>query len=237
MLHLSIAHLCFLTAVAVLAGIVDTLAGGGGLITVPALLFSGVPPVLALGTNKLQSCLCETSATFIFRKKIQIDFKALRTGLLFTLLGSVLGTVLLQVTQVEVLKKLVPFFLLAVFLMNLLTKYRPTRMSGSSEPALLNRLIPLGVGIGFYNGFFGPGTGTIWAVSLQKYLKLSLQNATMLTKPLNLAGNLTALAVFFASGQINLFAGIAMGVGAILGRNSRCKPSDDQRCTVVKMGV
>ena len=217
MLHLSLTQLGFLTLAAVLAGVVDTLAGGGGLITVPALLFSGVPPVLALGTNKLQSCLCETSATLVFRKKNKINFNSLKVGLAFTLLGSVLGTVLLQFTHVEVLKKLVPFFLLAVFLMNLATKARP--VSNNAEDSFIqdSKLVPLGVGIGFYNGFFGPGTGTIWTVSLQKFLRLPLQTATMITKPLNLVGNLTALTIFFASGQINWVAGISMGTGAVLG--------------------
>jgi uncharacterized membrane protein YfcA len=218
MFHFTLAHLLLLTLAAVVAGIVDTLAGGGGLITVPALLLSGVPPILALGTNKLQSCLCETSATVIFRKKMGIQLSSLKTGLAFTLAGSVLGTLLLQVTHVELLKKLVPVFLLAVFLMNLFSKSKTTiEENMPSDPKLVSRLIPLGLCIGFYNGFFGPGTGTIWAVALRRFLRLTLKKATMMTKPLNLIGNLTALAIFFASGQINLWAGVAMGFGAVAG--------------------
>lgn len=218
MLDITLTQLSLLTGAAILAGIVDTLVGGGGLITVPALLMSGVPPVLALGTNKLQSCLCEASATVVFRKKSSIRMSDLKQGLLFTLLGSIMGTLLLQVTEVSVLKKLVPVFLLGVFLMNLMTRNLSTVESQEEvDPALRSRLIPLGMTVGFYNGFFGPGTGTIWAVALRKFLKAPLRNATMMAKPLNLVGNLTALGIFFASGQINFWAGIAMSVGAVAG--------------------
>ena len=214
--NISLFHLLLLTFVATVAGIVDTLAGGGGLITVPALLLSGVPPVLALGTNKLQSCLCESSASIMFYRKNNLNLKQLKTGLLFTLLGSIAGTLLLQVTQVELLKKLVPFFLLSVFIMNLLSKNKE-EIQKEQPTSLFHRLIPLGIGIGFYNGFFGPGTGTIWAISLRKFLKASLKSATMMTKPLNLVGNLTALGIFLASGHIHIWTGLAMGLGAIGG--------------------
>lgn len=218
MTNLTPVHLLLLTVAAVMAGVVDTLAGGGGLITVPALLMSGVSPILALGTNKFQSCLCETSATLVFRKNSGVRLMSLKAGLGFTLLGSILGTLLLQVTRIDILKKLVPFFLLAVFLMNLLSKASSkAEDEDQADPKLAGRLVPLGIGIGFYNGFFGPGTGTIWAVSIRRFLRVSLKRATMMTKPLNLAGNLTALTIFFMSGQINLAAGAAMGMGAIAG--------------------
>ncbi len=214
--NLNAVHIFLLALSAVIAGIVDTIAGGGGLITVPALLLSGVPPVLALGTNKLQSCLCESSASIVFYRKNNLNLQSLKVGLLFTLLGSVAGTLLLQVTKVEVLKSLVPIFLLLVFIMNLLSK-GSTKSNQEGDQSFFNRLIPLGIGIGFYNGFFGPGTGTIWAVSIRKFLKTSLKTATMMTKPLNLVGNLTALGIFFATGHINLWAGLIMGAGAIIG--------------------
>jgi uncharacterized membrane protein YfcA len=216
--HLTLINLGLLTFSSVIAGVVDTLAGGGGLITVPALLLSGVPPVLALGTNKLQSCLCEATATVVFRKKTRMHLGNLKIGLIFTLMGSIFGTLLLQVTTVGVLKKLVPFFLLVVFIMNLLTKPKDAQSAeGIPDSKRDSRLMPLGIAIGFYNGFFGPGTGTIWAVALRKFLNLNLKNATMMAKPLNLVGNLTALTIFFASGQIDWIAGISMGLGAVAG--------------------
>src|SRR4051812_17538212 len=105
MATLTLFNLIFLTLVAVLAGVVDTLAGGGGLITVPALLATGVPPILALGTNKLQSCLCETSATLVFRKNSHVNLSSLGKGFACTLLGSIIGTLLLQWTEVATLKR------------------------------------------------------------------------------------------------------------------------------------
>jgi uncharacterized membrane protein YfcA len=105
-----------------------------------------------------------------------------------------------------------------VFLMNFLSTPTPAADTQAAvDPKINSRLIPLGLGIGFYNGFFGPGTGTIWAVALRKFLKLTLKNATVMAKPLNLMGNFTALTIFFASGQINWWAGFVMGVGAVLG--------------------
>lgn len=216
--ELSQFHILLLVFSSVVAGVVDTLAGGGGLITVPALLSVGVPPVLALGTNKFQSCLCEISATFAFRKKCNFRFSGFKSGLLVTLIGSLIGTMLLQTTNVLFLKKLVPFFLLFIFIAHLFSKkMQQAEVNPDKVSDLKQRLLPLGLGIGFYNGFFGPGTGILWTVSLKRFLRLDLREATMLTKPLNLMGNLTALSIFFFHGSINLWVGLFMSLGAFLG--------------------
>jgi len=217
--HLSVLTCFILGIAAFVAGTIDTLAGGGGLIAVPALLMTGMNPVMALGTNKLQSAIGELSASLHFIKMKKVNYAVLKTGLVFTIIGSVLGTLLLQVIPSDKLKVMIPALLLAVLI------YYIAGLRRHLDPASFNEnLIPcnkrffaLGSVIGFYNGFFGPGTGSIWIVSLIKVFKLNLKNATMYAKPLNLAGNLSALSIFIAGGKINLLAAFLMGIGSFLG--------------------
>jgi uncharacterized membrane protein YfcA len=208
-----------LAIMAFLAGTVDTIAGGGGLITVPAQLLSGINPIIALGTDKLQSAIGELSATLHFLKHGKVNYKLLILGLIYTMIGATIGVVLLQYIPMNNLEKIIPLLLLAVLIYYLYSNKKTTTQSSNMEliPNDHKFFLPVGGGIGFYNGFFGPGTGTLWAISFMHMKKLSIQKATMYTKPLNLAANLIALCIFLYNGQIDFKVALVMSVGSFFG--------------------
>ncbi|MBI0066544.1 TSUP family transporter [Commensalibacter sp. M0134] len=208
---------CFLFFIGLIAGTIDTLAGGGGLITVPALLFTGINIIPALGTNKLQSAIGELSATLRFWKSGQLSFHGLAIPLFFTVIGSAIGTITLQYSADQTLNKIVPWLLLAILLYYYLFPNLHFNLEKRQLPIKPKILPWMGTVIGFYNGFFGPGTGAIWTISLMQIYKLRINTATIITKPLNIAGNITALSIFISGGQINYFSAFIMGVGSFIG--------------------
>lgn len=205
----------FLSTIAFFAGFVDTVAGGGGLITVPALLSTGLDPIVALGTNKLQSAISEMAASYRFAVRKEVSFKQIGWGLCFTLIGASLGTILLQITPSKPLEIIVPILLFLVLIYTFLPK-SCFKQRQAAVPRIKFFMIS-GLLIGFYNGFFGPGTGSIWTVAISSALIIPLYQATMLTKPLNLMGNLSALLWFLLGGQIHYKIAFFMGIGSLLG--------------------
>ncbi|MGV3278979.1 TSUP family transporter [Rickettsiales bacterium LUAb2] len=212
---------CSLFIVAVFAGFTDTIAGGGGLLTIPALILSGINPIIALGTNKLQAAAAELSAMWHFIKIKKVSYKVLKFGLLYTLIGSAIGTICLQFIPTTHLEKLIPLLLLIIliyFLYNTFSK--KVKLLCKNITIITTKpsdLMILGNLIGFYNGFFGPATGSIWAVSLMHKFKLGLKEATMYAKPLNIIGNLTALMIFIITNKIDYPIALLMALGAIIG--------------------
>jgi len=201
---------------AFLAGTADAIAGGGGLITVPALLLAGSSPFQALGTDKLQSAIGELSATWHFLRRGGLSLRPLLLPLLLTCGGALVGVLALRSFPMHTLEKFIPWLLLSVLMYYLMGMRASTKPGVTSLPK--RGILPgLGIGIGFYNGFFGPGTGTLWSIALMKWMKLSIHQATMWTKPLNLAANCAALALFVAIGNINYQLAIVMGIGSFAG--------------------
>ena len=148
--------LLFVTGLA--AGFVDSIAGGGGLITLPVLLSIGLPPQLALGTNKLQGSFGTLSATVNFIHKGKVGLKENLGGIGFTFVGAVVGAWAIQQIQAGFIRHLIPFLLLFVFVYTL-----PAKDLGSApRRARMGRrlfFMVFGLSLGFYDGFFGPGTG------------------------------------------------------------------------------
>lgn len=215
--HITLLSYIFLFLVALAAGFMDTLSGGGGLITVPAMLFTGMNPIASLGTNKLQSAIGEFSATLHFIRKTKINYLVLVTAFIYTIIGAFIGTVLLQIMPINKLEKAIPFFLLAVFIYFVLSINRKNEFYNQTLKPNNKKFLLLGSSIGFYNGFFGPGTGSIWALALMRAFKLDLQKATMYAKPLNFCGNLAALLVFIFYSKINYLTAVIMGIGSFTG--------------------
>ena len=205
-----------LTTMAFVAGTADAIAGGGGLITVPALLLAGASPFQALGTDKLQSAIGELSATWHFLRRGGLSLKPLMLPLLLTCTGALLGVLALRSFPLHALEKFIPWLLLGILIYYIFGMRSGLKADESSVPK--RGVLPsLGAGIGFYNGFFGPGTGTLWSIALMKWMKLSIHQATMWTKPLNLAANCAALALFVMIGNINYQLAIVMGIGSFAG--------------------
>jgi uncharacterized protein len=206
--------LLFLTGL--VAGFVDSIAGGGGLITLPVLLNIGMPPQVALGTNKLQATFGSGSATWHYGRAGLINFKACRLGVLFTLIGATLGTLLVSRLPPDLLGQTIPWLLLAIALYLL---FRPSIGDADFQPRMASTWfhVIFGLAIGFYDGFFGPGTGTFWAMAYILALGFNMTRATAHTKVMNLTSNVASLGVFLIGGQVHFGAGLCMGLGQLLG--------------------
>ncbi|MFM8360665.1 MAG: TSUP family transporter [Verrucomicrobiota bacterium] len=199
-----------------IAGFVDAIAGGGGLITVPALLAAGLPPRLALGTNKLQSSCGTLLATWQYQQAGLIAWRPLAAGVAITFVAALAGA--WTVTRIDpgFLRRLIPFLLLAIAACVAL---RPD-LGRDPRPARLSRPafhLLFGLALGFYDGFFGPGTGSFWMMAGVLVLGLDFRQATGHTKAMNLASNLASLLWFVLAGQVDLAAGAIMAAGQLLG--------------------
>jgi uncharacterized membrane protein YfcA len=205
-----------LFAVAFAAGLVDSIAGGGGLITVPVLLGIGLPPQVALGTNKLQGTFGSGSAMLHFLRAGTIRLQDCWSGILWTAIGAALGVLAVQLLDATVLRQLIPWLLAAIALYTLLSP----RLGAEDSHA---RMTPgafyllFGLAIGFYDGFFGPGTGSFWTVALMMLLGSSMVRATATTKVMNFTSNIVALVFFLSLGQVRFVEGLVMGAGQFLG--------------------
>lgn len=198
------------------AGLVDSIAGGGGLITLPVLLGIGLPPQVALGTNKFQSSFGSFTATAYHVHKKNVDLFTARSGILSTLLGAALGAWAVQQIDATVLGKIIPFLLAGILLY---TFFTPKMGDVEQTPKMSANLAfgLTGIGFGFYDGFFGPGVGSFWAVSFVVLLGFNLARATGYTKLMNFTSNVVSLAVFALGGHVWFTSGLAMAAGQILG--------------------
>ena len=207
--------LALLMAAAFIAGMIDAIAGGGGLITIPALLAAGVPPVAALATNKLQSTFGTAGAVIAFARRGRIDFRRFALPALAAFIGSALGAFVLTRVDPGFLAALLPILLVAmafyfVFAPKMTDEDRHSR-AGSGL------LFVVAMAIGAYDGFFGPGTGAFITTALVAVFGLGLIRAVAHAKLLNLASNLSALAVLVAGGHVLWVTGLAMAVASVAG--------------------
>lgn len=204
----------FLTGLA--AGFVDSIAGGGGLITIPVLLSFGLDPQQALGTNKLQASFGSGSAAFHYAHAGAVDWRDCTRGFLLTFLGAALGTLTVRSMHGDFLEKLIPWLLAAVAIYMLL---KPKLGDADRHPIMSRGVFDLlfGLALGFYDGFFGPGTGTFWTAAYVMLLGFNLTRATANTKMMNFASNIASLLFFLPGGRILVLPGLVMGAGQLLG--------------------
>ena len=214
--------LAILFCVGFVASFIDAIAGGGGLITIPALLMTGMPPAMALGTNKLQAVGGALSASFYFLRKRAVNLRDIWFILIWVFLGSALGTLLIQSIDVAIFKKILPFLILAIGLYFLFT---PKLGDEDRKQRLSHILFGLLVSpfLGFYDGFFGPGAGSIMSLACVTLLGFNLQKATAHAKVMNFTSNFAAFIFFLFGGQILWKVGFVMMAGSILGANLGAK--------------
>jgi uncharacterized membrane protein YfcA len=198
------------------AGFVDSIAGGGGIITLPALLAAGLPPTLALGTNKLQSSFGSLTASVRYGAAGLVRPGDMAPGILATAAGAGLGALAVGAIDAGLLRFLVPSLLLGILLF-LALRPRFGLQGGARKLPLLPFWIGSGLVLGFYDGFFGPGTGTFWAMALVGLAGLDLREATARTKVVNFASNLVSLAIFATAGSVVVAVGLAMGAAEVAG--------------------
>ncbi len=201
-----------------IAGFIDSIAGGGGLISTPTLLLAGLPPHLALGTNKLAASAGTLVSSHEFFKSNKLNFKLLKLMIPFAFIGAVIGVSALQFITPDILKMLIPFMIFGVAIYTVISK-KVGMINSFDGFTPKNKFLGkiLTSILGFYDGFFGPGTGTFFMFGLVKIFKFDFTVATANTKVLNLTTGFAALLTFLYHGQVDLRYGLISSVFMILG--------------------
>jgi uncharacterized protein len=207
-----------LSGMSFLAGLIDAVAGGGGLILLPSLLVAGIPPQMALGTNKFAGMLGTMTALMNFVRSRKVIWKIALVGLGFSLVGSVLGTRAIlhfdQATAAKIIMFLLPVPAVLTFLPK---KQLKTSVTEFSAVNMYLHVPLLCLVIGFYDGFFGPGTGTFLIVGFYAFLGLHVLNASAVSKVFNLASNIGSFVTFVLAGKVLYSIGIPIALANILG--------------------
>lgn len=199
------------------AGFIDALAGGGGLITVPALLLTGLPPIAAIATNKLQGVFGTLTSSITVYKKRVVSKQDVFSLFFTSLAGAALGAFILLFIDAAKLQIVIPIVLVSI---GLYFVFAPKMHDHLESKAKISRpiyrfvIVPL---IGFYDGILGPGTGSFFATAGVALRGQNLIKSTSIAKFLNLASNLASLVVFIFSGDVVWLIGGIMIIGQIFG--------------------
>ena len=203
-----------------LAGFVDAIVGGGGLILLPALFatFASAAPATLLGTNKSASVWGTAMATWQYSRRFQVPWRTMLPAAAAGLVGSYTGAWVVTQVSPDFLRKLLPLVMLAVLVYTLARKdlgmHHQPRWSGRAEALVA---CAIGLVIGFYDGFFGPGTGSFLVFAFVRLLGYDFLNASVSAKLLNLATNISALVLFAAKGHIWWHLTLPLAVANVLG--------------------
>lgn len=200
------------------AALVDSMVGGGGLISLPALMATGIPTHLALGTNKFAASFGAINSSYHYLKSGNLNKKILSRLLPFSLVGSAIGVNVVMGLNPDFLKGLIIFLVAIIGIYTLANKkmglenlyVEPTKIKIAKGTALAG-------GMGFYDGFFGPGTGSFLIFGLIKLYGFEFKQAVANARVLNTASNLSAMLLFFFNGQVAFAYGIPMAISMIIG--------------------
>lgn len=210
--------LVFLCAAGFIAAFVDSIAGGGGIISLPAFIFAGIPPHLALGTNKFSSSCASFTSSLKFAKSGKVDFKILKFLIPFTLIGAVAGARTVLSINAKYLNSIVLVLLLIVSIYSLFSKnvgLNDNFKSTTRKTLFIGMLFA--TALGFYDGFLGPGTGSFLIFGLISIYKFDFLRSAGNAKFLNFISNITALIVFIVNRQIDYKLGIPVAICMIIG--------------------
>lgn len=197
-----------------IAGYIDSIAGGGGMIQVPVLLYSGIPPVFVLATNKMASLFGTLMATIKYYLSNKISLKVVSIAILPCLLASYIGSELVMYIPDNIIQWaiLVSIPIALIFLLKKSDEFKAEKTELSKKNVVLAT-----APIGFYDGLLGPGTGTYMTISMKKFLHLDYIISTASTKPLNLATNLGSAIAFVMAGKVLWMIAIPMALSNMLG--------------------
>ncbi len=215
---------------ALLAGFIDTLAGGGGLIALPALLMVGIPPLAALGTNKLQGSFGTATASVMMFRMGRVKWAEAWSLMLVAFCASAGGSLVVQFVDVSVLSLLIPVVLSGAVLYFVFAPLLASRKSASAPREFAFRKLAVPA-IGAYDGMFGPGTGSFFSLAGVSLRGQGLVEATAVAKTLNAATNIASLIVFLSAGELVWKVGGIMISGQLLGAwlGSHCLLKIDPR--------
>ena len=200
-----------------LAGFVDAIAGGGGLISLPAYLIAGLPAQTALATNKLSACMGATIAAVKHAKSGYLPWKPALPCVFFAMLGSSLGARIVLMIDDYYFKRL----MLVILPLTAIYIYRSRAMVQEREKlpfwqtALIGSAVSFAIGI--YDGFYGPGTGVFLILLLTSLAHYGLKESNGLCKAINWTTNVSSLAVFLLNGKVLFPLGLTAGLFSILG--------------------
>jgi uncharacterized membrane protein YfcA len=215
--ELGILALCFLMTAAFFAGLIDSVAGGGGLLSIPATLLVGLPPHLALGTGKFMAAVGTTASFITYARNKAVVWRIAAIGVFFSFAGSVAGTQTALRIDNAALGKVILVLLPVAALLTFMPVRKNTREKPLTPLALYLFTPLICTAIGFYDGFFGPGTGSFMLLSLHFILGLNLIAASGTAKAFNLASNVSSLVVFLLNGKVFWLAALPMAAANVAG--------------------
>lgn len=223
-----------------LGGFVDSIAGGGGFISLPAYMMSGLPVHMAIGTNKLSSAMGTSIATYRFAKKGYINLKTAIYCAICALIGSMTGakTALLIDDKIFKLIMLVILPITGLYVIFNKSLERNKKECNDeddfSHEKTLIIAMTVALVIGFYDGFYGPGTGTFLMIALTSLAHMTLNESAGITKVINLTTNITSLCVFLLNGKVMLSVGLIAGLFGIAGNYVGTNLFSDKGVKIVK---
>ncbi|WP_299494220.1 TSUP family transporter [uncultured Shewanella sp.] len=218
-----------LALIGFIAGFIDAVVGGGGLLSIPALLTMGVNPHMALGTNKLAASFGSSMAAFTYYKQKLFSPSLWYHSFIAAFIGAVIGSFSVYLVNNVWLEKALPVIIILIALYTLL---QPNAMGDQNSTPPTSPVSPLkqwlqAIPLGFYDGFAGPGTGAFWTVSSSRLHQLPLLHSCGLARAMTFTSNVTSLIIFFLLQKVNITLGLSMGIcmmlGAYIGAHSAIK--------------
>ena len=233
MIDITINILIIFFIIGMFAGFFDSISGGGGLLTIPAMLMAGVPPLEALGTNKLQGIFGTGSATIIFASKSHLDFKSLWPIALLCFISSIMGALIASHIPEQRLSIFIPYVLIFIALYFGLSKSISEigKIPILRFSILASIILPI---VGLYDGIFGPGAGSFYMFALLSLGGLGIVQATAQTKLLNFSSNLGGFIFFCIVGVINWEVGLTMAFGQIIGSSIGARLAIEKGIRLIK---
>ena len=223
-----------------LGGFVDSIAGGGGFISLPAYIMSGLPVHMAIGTNKLSSAMGTSLATYRFAKKGYINLKTAIYCAICALIGSMMGAKTALLIDDKIFKLIMLVILPITGLYVIFNKSLEINKEKLDEDYTFSHKRTLSIAmivaliIGFYDGFYGPGTGTFLMIALTSLVHMTLNESAGITKVINLTTNITSLCVFLLNGKVMLSVGLIAGLFGIAGNYIGTNLFSDKGSKIVK---
>lgn len=208
----------FLALACFLASFIDSIAGGGGLISLPAYMAVGIPPHIALGTNKVAASFSSISSSLRFYRSGKIDLDIVKAFSIFSFVGALIGVKTVLLIEQKYLYPIAMILLIGTIVYTLINKNlgeRSSYMGLTKKNKILGKIMALF--LGFYDGFFGPGTGSFLIFALIKIFKLDFINASGDSKILNLSSNIASVLAFVIAGKVNYTYALSMAVFMFLG--------------------
>ncbi len=215
-MELDVLTVVLLTGAAFLAGFVDSIAGGGGLITIPSLLLAGASPLAAIATNKVQAMFGAATAAYSYARSGLVVPRTMGGTIALAAASAAVGAVVATRLGTAVLERLIPLALIGIALFFVLQPQLDDTDRQPRVPRFAFAALAV-TAVGFYDGILGPGTGSFFAIAFVALAGYGVLKATAHTKVLNLASNLGAFVVFAVDGAIEWRIGLLMGIGQVAG--------------------